>query len=117
MAIEIRKSNGKKYVEVQKGTPVNTEDDALNLAALCGENDTNLLLFDIETLPEEFFNLKTGLAGAVLQKFSNYRIKAGCIIPGDMIKGRFREMVIEANRSNQFRVFENRSDAENWLTK
>ena len=117
MGIVVKEINGRKYVEVQEGTTVITrEEDAVDLAGICGVNDTDLLLLSRDTLPEEFYDLKSGLAGAVLQKFSNYRIKAAAIIQPEKITGRFREMVIETNRGNHFRVFKNREDAERWLT-
>lgn len=36
---------------------------------------TNLLAIEKEAITEDFFRLSTGLAGEVLQKFINYRIK------------------------------------------
>jgi hypothetical protein len=67
-------------------------------------------------LSEDFFKLKTGIAGNMLQKFINYRIKTAAIIPDAMVhKGKFKEMVSEANKGNHFRVFDNIEAAEIWL--
>jgi PadR family transcriptional regulator AphA len=111
----IKEAAGKKYVE---GTFVlENEQDALDITAVCGENETSLLLLNQKNLSLDFYNLRTGLAGAILQKFTMYRIKAAAVLPPEYLTGRFREMVIESNRGNHFRVFEIENDAIKWLIK
>ncbi len=113
----VRKVNNKKYIElVSSSAPLSTEGSALDLIALCGEADTNLLMLNYSTLSEDFFKLKTGVAGKILQKFINYQIKAVVIMLGEIAqKGRFKELVTELNKSNHFRFYENRKEAEKWL--
>ncbi len=111
------KVNSKKYLEVKDNSFVlESEQDALDLAALCSENDTDTFLLDLENLDHRFYDLRTGLAGAVLQKLSNYRVKMAVIVPTDVIKGRFGELALELNRGKQFGIFSSREDAENWLS-
>lgn len=112
----VEKSN-KRYIECfSVESPLHTEQDALDLVALCGENDTNLLMLNAVVLSEDFFKLKTGVAGKILQKFVNYHVKTAVIITGEIkIKGKFKELIMESNRGNDFRVFNNTSEAENWL--
>ncbi|MFZ3079641.1 MAG: DUF4180 domain-containing protein [Bellilinea sp.] len=82
------------------------ERDALDLAALCGEHLTERLLLDGDCLHPDFFDLKTGLAGAVLLKLSNYYIRTAVVLlPERVGSGRFAEFVHETNTGNQFRVF------------
>lgn len=109
--------NNKKYIEcISSIIPLHNEQAALDLIALCGENDTNLLMINAEALARDFFDLKTGLAGQILQKFANYYIKAAVVVSNEMkIKGKFKEMMIESNRGNNFRIFNNQNEAENWL--
>ncbi|MCC3865214.1 DUF4180 domain-containing protein [Terrisporobacter petrolearius] len=103
-----------KYIEVKQ--PVTCESDILDIIGICISNDIRLLLFKEETFTEEFFNLKLGLAGIALQKFINYNIKVSAIIEDNKkIDGRFGELIYELNRSNNFRVFNNIEDAENWI--
>ena len=112
----IRNAGNLIYIEITDPSfVIDNEQDSLDLAALCGENFVGRLLINKENLPDKFFDLKTGLAGAVLQKFSTYRIKCAAIVPVEKIKGRFREMVIETNRGNQFRVFTAKEEAEKWI--
>lgn len=101
-----------------EGGLVTDEKSALDLVAICGEEGTDLILLHHSNLSPDFFDLKTRLAGNVLLKLSNYRIHAAAVIPPEMIgNGRFYEFVIETNRRNDFRVFENREDAITWLER
>jgi hypothetical protein len=117
MNYQVENKDGLAFIEcAQDGGCLLSEGDALDLIAACGENRTDRLLIHNENLPAEFFQLKTGLAGQILQKFVNYRVRAAAIIPDDRAYvGRFGEMVLEANRRNQFRVFANREMAISWL--
>lgn len=88
----------------------------LDLVAACGENRARRLLLHAGSLPAEFFELQTRLAGEVLLKFSNYHIKSAAVIPAEQaFQGRFGAMVLETNRGNQFRVYDNRAAALDWL--
>lgn len=119
MNYKIIENGTKKYLElVSAETPLSTEQNAVDLVTLCLENDTNLLMLHNDTLSEDFFQLKTGIAGKILQKFITYHIKTAAIIPKNLVnKGKFKEMVLESNKGNQFRVFETKEDAESWLLK
>ena len=60
------------------------------------------------------FDLSTGVAGAILQKLRNYRIRlaiVGAAEPG----GRFGELMIEERRGDQLGLFANRDEAVGWL--
>lgn len=108
------------YVEcLPGGGRIEKENDALDLVAACGEYQTHRLLLYAENVAEDFFNLRSGLAGAVLQKFANYRIKTAAVLPPERVNpGRFGEMALEANRSNRlFHIFHAREQAEAWLVQ
>ncbi len=107
-----------RYVECLAGAGrIEGERDALDLIGACGEYETHRLLLHAETLSEDFYHLRTGLAGAVLQKFADYRIKTAAVLTPELVnQGRFREMALEANRSNRlFHIFYVRAEAEAWL--
>ena len=65
---------------IPDGNKISSEADALDAVAACGEYETYKLLIPGENLSEAFFDLKSGLAGAVLLKFSNYCIKAAVVV-------------------------------------
>jgi hypothetical protein len=107
------------FIESLSGTNANQirgESDALEWIALCGENQIHRLLLHAENLTPEFYQLRTGIAGAILQKFVTYSIKVGALLTPDLVnQGRFREMVIESNRGKHFHVFYDIIEAEQWL--
>ncbi len=117
MKYEIVEKNHIKVLEVFSAeAPIRTEQDALDLIALCGEHDSSLLLLHAAVFSDDFFRLRTGLAGAVMQKFVNYGIKAAAVIPADLAnRGKFKDMMLETNRGPVFRIYYNRDEAENWL--
>jgi hypothetical protein len=106
-----------RYIETIPGDGrIDHENDALDLVAACGENETSRLLLHAENLTPDFFQLRTGVAGAVLLKFSNYRIKAVVLASPEQVgTGKFYEFVIETNRGREFGVFYTRQQAEQWL--
>ncbi len=113
----VNERNGKTYIEcIPAETPIQHEQDALELVAACVEHSTGLLLLQAEALSPDFFKLRTGLAGSMLQKFVNYHIKTAMVVTdGSESKGKFKEMAMEANKGNHFRVFSSTADAEGWL--
>ena len=119
MNYQIREIESKKYIELISTTePLSTENGALDLVALCWEHETYALMIHYAALSEDFFKLKTKVAGNIIQKFISYGIKAAAIIPQKTIqKGRFKEMVMETNKSNHFRMYESKKEAERWLLK
>ncbi|SHE14107.1 poly-beta-hydroxybutyrate-responsive repressor [Chlamydia abortus] len=119
MNYQIREIENKKYIElISTAEPLGTENDALDLIALCWEHGINALMIHYTALSEDFFKLKTKSAGNIIQKFINYGIKAAAIIPQETIqKGRFKKMAMETNKGNHFRLYESIEEAEKWLLK
>ncbi|MDF2988188.1 MAG: hypothetical protein K0R50_3698 [Eubacterium sp.] len=119
MNYKLIEKNNKRYIEILSSqSPLNSEQDALDLIALCWELDTHQLMLHGEVLSGDFSNLRTGIAGGMLQKFINYSIRVAAIIPTEVANaGRFREMVLETNKGNAFRVFDKKEEAESWLLK
>ncbi|MBE6083786.1 MAG: DUF4180 domain-containing protein [Tissierellaceae bacterium] len=117
MNYAVVKRKDKKYIECASAkTPIHNEQNALDLIAACIEHDTNLLMIHMEALDDDFFRLRTGLAGDILQKFINYHIKVTIVITDSQkVKGKLREFLSESNRGDNFRAFNNKNEAENWL--
>lgn len=114
---KIIEKEGKRYIELLSAPiPLCTEQDALDLIALCGENDTNLLMLQYNILEEGFFRHKTGMAGVMLQKFSNYFVKAAVAMPSGMAgMDGSKAISVEIGKSDNFKVFGTRENAEAWL--
>ncbi len=117
MNYEIREMEHTKYIELISATnQIRTEDDALDLIALCWEHETYLIMIHYESLANDFFQLKTKAAGNIIQKFINYNIKTVAVIPEELMQnGRFKEMALEINKGNHFRMYGDKVEAEKWL--
>lgn len=109
--------NGFKYIDCRNnGNLLQNERDALDWVAICGEHQVSRLMLHAGNLTRDFYDLRTGVAGDILLKFTNYRIKVAAVLAPELVgEGRFREMVRETNRGNDFRVFYRHEDAEAWL--
>ena len=95
---------------------LSSEADALDWVAACGEARTQKLLLDGSNFSPAFFDLKTGLAGAILLKFSNYRLRVAAVMTPEQVgDGRFAEFASETRRSAEFRIFYDRESALLWL--
>jgi hypothetical protein len=120
MDINVIRVAGKQYLAGVPGKKlIQTEDDITRILELCYENDTNRILLYTENFSDNFFDLSSGEAGMVLQKFSNYFVKAAAVLRLNEIphSHKFEELVVEVNRGNQFRFFDNLERAEAWLLK
>jgi hypothetical protein len=68
----------------------------------------SMIIIRESNLNADFFRLKTGLAGEILQKFSNYRIKLAII--GDFSKYKsksLQDFIRESNKGNRIFFVEN----------
>lgn len=117
MNYKVVERNSRRYILCDStDTPLGSEQDSLDLVAACGENDTNLILLHSGAISDDFFKLRTGLAGKVLQKFINYRIRAAVVLTNEQkITGKFKEVIAETSKGNDFRVFDRAEEAEKWL--
>lgn len=116
MNYQIMEEKGKKYLYIKsRDSLIQSEQEAHDIITLCAEHDTYTVLLEGDRLSDDFVKLRTGLAGAVLQKFGNY-IKVAVAIKGEQdFPIRFKEMVSELNKRNTFRIFTNLEDALSWL--
>jgi PadR family transcriptional regulator AphA len=111
--------NGYRYIEITATAPaVRKESDIVDLLALCNEYDSRRLLIVPSVFSDDFFRLKTGLAGMILQKLTNYHVRVALIRGEEQkIKGKFYDFLLETNRGQAFRIFEDREAATDWLCK
>lgn len=85
-------------------TIIKEVQDALDLMATVRyETDCNKLLLHQSHLAEDFFELKTKLAGDILQKYVNYQFKLAIV--GDFSaydSKSLRDFIYECNQGKQF---------------
>lgn len=74
-----------------------------------------LLITEAELGPA-FFDLKSGLAGELLQKFVNYQLRVAIILPRPEAYGaRFQELAYEHRTHPLVRFVASREEANAWL--
>ncbi|MBK7215341.1 MAG: DUF4180 domain-containing protein [Bacteroidales bacterium] len=78
---------------------INTVQDALDLMANCRYNGSEKIIVNSKNLHPTFFDLKSGMAGEILQKFSNYRCQLAIIGDFENIESKsLRDFIRESNR-------------------
>lgn len=90
---------GAKIAEITSDSEtIRTTEDLLDILADAGYNGSTGLIVHSATLSNDFFDLRTGLAGEILQKFSNYRMKLAIIGDFTDIKSKsLRDFIRESN--------------------
>ena len=74
------------------------------------------LILTSNDLAQEFFDLRSGLAGELFQKFMNYRIRLAIVLPDPDVHGkRFSELAHEHESHSMIRFVRSRAEAERWL--
>jgi hypothetical protein len=73
-----------------------------------------LIITESDVAPE-FFDLKTGLAGELFQKFTNYQLRLVLIVSNPERYGdRFNELAREHRSHNSVRIVRTRDEADAW---
>ncbi len=103
-----------KVVDVlAEGQVVSSPRDALDLLATASYvHGASCVLLEQKHLPAEFFDLKTGLAGEILQKYTTYGMKL--VIVGDFAdvpSKSLRAFILESNRGKQVAFMPDREAA------
>lgn len=91
--------------------------DVDRLLEACFGADCDAALLHAANLPEAFFDLSSGAAGAMLQKLRLYGIRLAVVLePGaGAASSRFGAMVAEERARRDFGVFASRAEARAWL--
>ncbi len=92
-------AKGQTFAEILPDTDVITDaGDLLDIMANASYNGNTGLIVHSVTLGNDFFDLRTGLAGEILQKFSNYRTRLAIIGDFTNIKSKaLRDFIRESN--------------------
>jgi hypothetical protein len=74
------------------------------------------LIFTEDDLAREFFDLRSGIAGELFQKFMNYKLRAAIAVPDPTIYGeRFSELAYEHASHGMIRILRSKDEAVGWL--
>lgn len=112
MNLEAVTLDGRVAALVDPGTVIVTGRDAIDLVGGASYQEYEAVLLEADQLSPEFFDLSSGLAGEVLQKFSNFRMRLAII--GDfegVTSESLRAFIRESNRSGQVVFARDRAEA------
>lgn len=91
--------------------------DPVSVFTHCIESGACNLLLDEAALPPEFFDLSTGVTGALVQKLTQYEIRMAAVVPDPGIHSTpFQDFARETGKNRWFRFFPTREQAVAWLT-
>ena len=88
---------------------------AISNALATGMEEGGLLLSEANLAPA-FFDLTSGLAGELFQKFVNYRVPLALVVKDPALHGeRFVELAREHRNHTMVRIFPDHDTAAKWL--
>ena len=97
-------------------SPLEIREPADIADALSAGMEGGGLLLDEAQLGAKFFDLRSGLAGEVFQKFTNYRVRLAIVVADAAAYGpRFTELVYEHRAHDAVRFFGTGQLARQWL--
>lgn len=105
-------------IEGPPGRPVLAgAGDVDRLLEACFGADCGAAMLHAENLPSAFFDLSSGIAGAMLQKLRLYGVRLAVVRgPGvGAASSRFGELIAEERTRRDFGVFTSRAEARAWL--
>jgi uncharacterized protein DUF4180 len=75
------------------------------------------LILTEDDLAREFFDLRSGLAGELFQKFMNYKLRVAIVVADSKIYGeRFGELMYEHTSHSMIRFVHSEDEARAWLS-
>lgn len=93
---------------------IDSSNDIAN--ALAAGMEQGGLLLDEADLAPSFFDLKSGLAGDVFQRFVNHGVPLALVVPDPSAHGdRFAELAQEHRSHPMVRILPDRDEAAAWL--
>src|SRR5215831_15352966 len=98
------------------GIAIRSSGDVSSAVGACFGTD-GVILAETDLSPE-FFDLRTGLAGELFQKFINYRIPVAIVLPDpDAYGERFSELAREHSSHGMVRFVRSLNEATEWLSE
>ena len=96
---------------------INTVDDALDLIGNCGYLGASMIIVHEKNLSKHFFDLKTQLAGEILQKFSNYDFSLGIVGEFNKFESKsLKDFIHESNKTGRVFFVQDVDQAKERLT-
>ncbi|MGL5889688.1 MAG: DUF4180 domain-containing protein [Bacteroidia bacterium] len=119
MKIEIHKTNNIEIAEIlAEEFVINSADDGVDLVGSLYFQGVDKVIIDAKNIAPAFFDLKTGIAGEILQKFSNYRIRLAVVGNWTSYNNeRLQEFISESNKFGHVNFAQTKEEAIERLLK
>ncbi|GAA4461579.1 DUF4180 domain-containing protein [Nibrella saemangeumensis] len=119
MKIETHQIKDTKIAEViSTDMLIRTIEDGSDLLGNLYYQDSDKIIVHAENITPDFFDLKTRLAGEILQKFSNYRVRLAIVGDFTQYSGKsFNAFMVESNKAGQINFVRSVSEALSKLSK
>lgn len=112
--VKTMNENHKIIVASDSGIAIRTFGD-ISDALSASFGSAGLILTEADLAPE-FFDLRSGLAGELFQKFTNYRLRLALVVPEPEVYGeRFSELAYEHRSHTMIRFVPTQEEAQTWL--
>lgn len=96
---------------------IRNAQDGLDLMGTAYYDGYDAIILYVENIVPEFFDLSSGLAGEILQKFSTYRMKLAIVGQFDKFTSKsLHEFIHESNKGRQICFVETMDRALAWMT-
>lgn len=119
MTIETHDSDKLKIAEViSEDTIINKSEDGLDLLGDLYYQGFDAIIMHEKNIIPVFFDLKSGMAGEILQKFSTYRVRL--TIVGDFSKytsKSLKDFIYESNKGKQINFVSSTTEAISQMKK
>lgn len=119
MKIEAHHLNNSKIAEVISDTIViNTAEDGIDLMGDLYYQGFESIVLHEQNITPDFFDLKTRIAGEILQKFSTYRVRLAIV--GDFSKftsKSFNDFMYESNKARHVNFVRTTAEALEILSR
>ena len=118
MNIETHNINNIKIAEViSVDNIINNTSDGLDLLGNLYYRDFDKIIIHEKNISPDFFDLKNGMAGEILQKFSNYRVRLAIV--GDFTpysSKSIKDFIYESNKKGQINFVNTTTEALSLLS-
>lgn len=113
MIIQTHHTNNIKIAEVISSTIViKNSSDGLDLLVGLYYDDFDRIIIHAKNITPNFFDLKNGLAGEILQKFSNYRVRLAIVGDFSIYHSQsLKEFIFESNKNKKINFVSSQSEA------
>lgn len=119
MKIDFTEHNGVCIAElISEEIEIKDTQDALDIMMNCIYQGASSIIIQEKQLLPEFFDLKTGLAGDILQKFSTYQARLAIVGNFDNITSKsLRDFIFESNKVGRINFVGSVNQAKDILAK